>query len=37
MSEEKEKSVYSETELAEMQKKTSDYYSNQEFLLSMQC
>jgi len=37
MSEEKEKPVYSETELAEMQKKTSDYYSNQEFLLSMQC
>lgn len=37
MSEEKEKPVYSETELAEMQKKTMTYYSGQESLLSQQC
>jgi hypothetical protein len=37
MLEEKEKPVYSETELAEMQKKTMTYYANQESLLAQQC
>jgi hypothetical protein len=37
MSIEKEKTVYSETEFAEMQKKTMLYYAGQESLLSRQC